>query len=171
MPSEEAASVRRTGVICLTPENLSSSWLHFEAGALATVLRGRQRRPFTYLYDVEAGAIPGPLQEYQWTMSTRADTRRLVKDIIDSVDRPLPASESWESTFDREWERLDTALLRRLRFSRPGTKSRRAGVTDESGSCERIPAKPPRLCPCPSRSPRWRSAPTDNGSRQQLPSD
>jgi len=45
-------------------------------------------------------------------MSTRADTRRLVKDIIDSVDRPLPASESWESTFDREWERLDTALHR-----------------------------------------------------------
>src|ERR1700720_3713132 len=46
------------GLICLTPENLSSNWIHYEAGALAKAVRRRgtsnRTNPiFTYLLGVK----------------------------------------------------------------------------------------------------------------------
>jgi hypothetical protein len=35
----------RAGILCLPPENLQSSWLHFEAGALAKQLTTRSQTP------------------------------------------------------------------------------------------------------------------------------
>src|SRR5438045_9691418 len=40
----------RVGVICLTPENLKSTWLHFEAGALAKKQQQQGTRVCTFLY-------------------------------------------------------------------------------------------------------------------------
>src|SRR4051794_23703691 len=53
----------KVGIICLTPENLHSTWLHFEAGALARYLavgsestsEPSRARVYTYLHRVDPG--------------------------------------------------------------------------------------------------------------------
>src|SRR5260221_146226 len=74
------------GLICLTPENLSSNWMHYEAGALAKAVRKRSalklKNPiFTYLLGVEPQELQGPLAEFQSSRTTREDTRELIRTI------------------------------------------------------------------------------------------
>src|SRR6516164_11412029 len=70
----------KAGVVCLTAENLDSSWVHFEAGALAshfsTAVAGSEHtdtRLFTLLHDVKVAELKGPLSAYQATNTTRQD--------------------------------------------------------------------------------------------------
>jgi hypothetical protein len=50
------------GLVFLTRDNLSSPWLHFEAGALANIRSGR---PCVVLLDVSPVDVKGPLSLYQ----------------------------------------------------------------------------------------------------------
>src|ERR1019366_10487571 len=59
------------GLFCLTPENLSSPWLLFEAGAIAR--RPGLKRVFTHLFDLADNDVPWPLAQFQSTKSTRDD--------------------------------------------------------------------------------------------------
>jgi hypothetical protein len=67
------------GIICLTPENLNSTWLHFEAGAIAKKF-GRSRL-YTLLLGLPKAEIRPPLSLYQATDSSEADFRKLVEAI------------------------------------------------------------------------------------------
>ena len=106
----EAANV---GIICLTAENLSAPWLHFEAGALAKQLHGRdgsspvgaERRPgsiFTYLHGVTPANLSGPLSQYQSTSTTRDDTRALVSALVAALGLDGD-TEARMNAFDAEW--------------------------------------------------------------------
>ena len=64
----------RAGLVCLTPENLESGWMHFEAGALFH----EAKTIFTFLFQVQAGELRGPLSEIQSTTATREDTKKLI---------------------------------------------------------------------------------------------
>jgi hypothetical protein len=59
----------QVGIVCLTPENLNSSWLLFEAGALSKI----QESSFicTLLYDLEPSTVVGPLGQFQHTLATK----------------------------------------------------------------------------------------------------
>src|SRR3954462_8818539 len=46
-------------IICLTPDNVDSAWMHFEVGAIAR--KRKQSRILTYLFGVKPGDIVGPL--------------------------------------------------------------------------------------------------------------
>jgi hypothetical protein len=119
----------QVGVICLTSENLSAPWLHFEAGALLKGLHktpgtaddagaaadATQARVFTYLHDVNAAALSGPLAQYQSTSTTRADTRNLVRTISRRLD---PDSSAYRQAFDAHWPAFDRDL-KRLRVNLP----------------------------------------------------
>jgi hypothetical protein len=54
------------------------------AGALATAVALKQREPriFTYLLDLSAASLPGPLAAYQSTVATMEDTLRLVNSLL-----------------------------------------------------------------------------------------
>ena len=84
------------GIVCLTPENLDSHWLHFEAGALARRLsardrkgtpssrrKPRRRRLFTLLLGDRAVNIEGPLAAYQATNTTQADMNQMMRSLVD----------------------------------------------------------------------------------------
>ena len=117
------------GVICLTSENLTAPWLHFEAGALLKGLHkitstaddagaaadATQARVFTYLHDVNAAALTGPLAQYQSTSTTRADTRNLVRTISRRLD---PDSSAYRQAFDAHWPAFEREL-NRLRVNLP----------------------------------------------------
>ena len=51
------------GITCITRENISSPWIHFEAGALAK--RMQEGRVIPLLLDIEFKDISGPLTQFQ----------------------------------------------------------------------------------------------------------
>jgi TIR domain len=96
------------GLVCLTPESLESDWVAFEAGALATAVALKQREPriFTYLLDLSAASLPGPLAAYQSTVATMEDTLRLVNSLLSylGIKPKDPAS------FAGHWDDLQRRL-------------------------------------------------------------
>jgi hypothetical protein len=83
-------------LLCLTPENLASPWMHFEAGMVSRLGRGRV---FTWFLGTEAGRIQDPLKQIQVTVSTEADTARLARSLArlggiaeSEVDRRLASA-------------------------------------------------------------------------------
>lgn len=73
------------GIVILTPENLRSGWIHFEAGFLARPLQGRKRpRIIPYLFHHELLPVEGPLGQYQLTVATGEDTLAMVSQLLDS---------------------------------------------------------------------------------------
>jgi hypothetical protein len=51
------------GISCINRENMSSPWIHFEAGALAK--RMQEGRVIPLLLDIEFKDISGPLAQFQ----------------------------------------------------------------------------------------------------------
>src|SRR5262249_27372058 len=49
------------GLVCLTPENVSAPWLHFEAGALSKVADSRVA---PILFELQPGDVQGPLSQF-----------------------------------------------------------------------------------------------------------
>lgn len=96
----------RAGLVCLTPENLQSDWIHFEAGALFR----ETAKIFPYLYKVTAGEVHGPLSHFQNTEANQGDTKKLMVSIAELMADEAPARESWEAGFTAQWPALDTRL-------------------------------------------------------------
>jgi hypothetical protein len=84
------------GIVCLTSENLTASWLHFEAGALSKLPKARV---VPILYQLTTGDIQGPLGDFQAaTFGNKDGMRRVLASINDAMgDR---ANKNWERTFD-----------------------------------------------------------------------
>jgi len=66
------------GIVCLTPSNLNSLWLAFEAGALSKHLNGRVA---TLLFDLRHGQVPPPMNMFQGTLFVYDDVLQLVRNI------------------------------------------------------------------------------------------
>jgi hypothetical protein len=62
-------------IVCLTPDNLASPWLLFEAGAISNL---PEARVFTFLHRLEYAQIKPPLWMFNHTLSTRGDVEKLV---------------------------------------------------------------------------------------------
>lgn len=99
------------GIVCLTRENLSANWLHFEAGALSK--QGVRIAP--YLLDLKPSEITGPLSQFQCVQATSEDTYRLVQYLNGSSKPPIPDS-ILKRAFELHWPRLQNRLdeIRRL---------------------------------------------------------
>ena len=73
------------GILCLTPENLGSPWVLFEAGALSKVIG--QAKVVPYLFQLSTTDVPFPLAQFQSVEASRAGTLDLVKSINASLER------------------------------------------------------------------------------------
>lgn len=94
----------RAGLLCLTPENRESPWLHFEAGAL--LRESQATHIYTYLFEMKAIDLTGPLAAFQSTECSQADTRRLVQSIAENVGVPAEVNE----VFSQRWPFLEQQL-------------------------------------------------------------
>lgn len=77
------------GVLCVTPENLTSPWLLFEAGALAIRQRaGELRGACPLLVELPLREIPDthPLRRFQMREANSGGIERLVRDITGRAD-------------------------------------------------------------------------------------
>ena len=84
------------GIVCLTPENLNSSWLIFEAGALSKAIRNSRVVP--YRFGLKSVDVEPPMAQFQSVDADEEGTRTLVMSIHDSVETKLSPSQL-EETF------------------------------------------------------------------------
>ena len=90
------------GIICVTRQNVASTWLLFEAGALSKV---RHNHVCTYLFGLDPADVSGPLALFQATRAEKLDTLKMVRTINDRIPRPIPERDLGE-IFEAWWPRL-----------------------------------------------------------------
>ena len=95
------------GIICLTPENLASPWILFEAGALSKTV---DSRVWTYLYDLGYTAVKDPLSQFQHTVAAKEDTRKLIASINAAYDEGALDEARVRASFEKWWPELDSKL-------------------------------------------------------------
>lgn len=99
------------GIICLTPENLDAPWIHFEAGALSKAVDKSRVAPF--LLGVKSSEVKGPLVQFQSTLFTKEEVKKLVRSINESEDEASRLDDNRLNTcFDVWWPRLEEQLNR-----------------------------------------------------------
>jgi hypothetical protein len=67
------------GIVCITPGNVSSPWLNFEAGALSKVVDSAQVHPF--LLGMKRTDLSGPLAQFQATEYSQAEVKKMLLSI------------------------------------------------------------------------------------------
>jgi TIR domain len=95
-------------IICVTPENVGSPWIFYEAGAVA--VKGGTANICPYLVGVAGEEISDtPLGQVQWTKAEGDDTWRLVRDLNKSL--PVPHGEKLiRNAFKNQWPKLSKKL-------------------------------------------------------------
>lgn len=106
------------GVVCLTPENVTSPWIQHEMGALASSLGAARICP--YLIGFTPRDLSGPLMHYQAVEATEEGTWRLLRSLNQlEPDHRLP-EEILRKAFVAWWPRLSAEITAAL-SERPTT--------------------------------------------------
>jgi TIR domain len=106
----QALDAMKVGIVCLTPDNLETPWLLFEAGALSKAVDNTSR-VCTYLLDgLEPVDVKAPLGMFQATKATREDTGRLIRTVNGSVSEDPLREEDLNAIFDAMWPSLEEAI-------------------------------------------------------------
>lgn len=95
------------GVLVITPENLDSPWMQFEAGALCKNFD--QSRVFPFLVGMEPGQLRGPFAQIQAIPATKAGTLTLVESIR-AICVPDEPAETTRERFSAFWPRIAKQL-------------------------------------------------------------
>ena len=96
------------GIICVTPENLDSTWLHFEAGAISKALG--ESRVCPILLGMLPEDVEGPLAQFQATTLTRDDIFALVKSLNNDLKESKLEDDLLRTSFLMSWPRLSQAM-------------------------------------------------------------
>lgn len=100
----------RFGVVCLTRDNLKSTWIHYEAGALS---KTKGALVWTFLHNVNPSDVPPPLGKFQHTVAEKQDVLRMLKSmnerLRDSGGEPLH-ERLLENNLDVFWPLLEAKL-------------------------------------------------------------
>jgi hypothetical protein len=108
-------------VICMTPENVRSPWLYFEAGAIAG--KRVDARVCSYLIGVSGNQLmAGPLSQFQWTEANKTGTWKLIREINRCLASPHNES-LLETSFDRKWVPLKRRLEKAIAEYNPDLSS------------------------------------------------
>ena len=142
------------GILCITPENISSEWILFEAGALSKSMLDAKVIPL--LYGLELSDLGGPLSQFQALKVDEPGVLSLVKSVNDvsdtkasdaTVERLVPAlwpdlkeklDEIPDKEIDEKHMRPQTEILEDLVSQVRGLGSRLSEFDSELG--ERLSA-------------------------------
>jgi hypothetical protein len=120
------------GIIVLTPENLESTFIHFEAGALSK--NQKEGRVSTMLFDVKETEVKSPLADFQNTKFTSDDVFLLMKNINALLNKTMISDKVLKTTFDKMWPDLEKNINVILASRPSSTKS----VRDQKEMVEEI---------------------------------
>ena len=91
----------------MTRENLHSPWLLFEAGAVA---KHDESRVWTYLFGLSPTDVKDPLSEFQHTVATKDDTKKLLIALNGRLPDPKLSHERLSKAFETWWPQLEASL-------------------------------------------------------------
>jgi len=119
--AELAAQLEQTqfAVLCLTSDNLSAPWIHFEAGAISKKLDDKTRVA-PYLLDIKPTDIVGPLVQFQAVNADPEGTLKLVHSINHALDSNALANDRIDKYFKKCWPELEP-ILKKIPPSPPET--------------------------------------------------
>lgn len=95
------------GIICLTPENLTSPWLHYEAGAMT---KSVESRVCPLLYDLEKAGVGAPLNQLQLTDLADQQDMILLMTAMNTVAGNRLTPEDLRESLEMWWPRLSRRL-------------------------------------------------------------
>ncbi len=98
----------KAGIICLTPGNLHSDWILFEAGALSKTIQKTYVCPL--LIDLEPTDVKGPLAQFQAARVVKGDVLKLIKTLNCGLDQDALSDGHIEEAFEVWWPKLDSQL-------------------------------------------------------------
>jgi hypothetical protein len=96
------------GLLCLTPNNLQSAWLLFEAGALTKYIEGRACG--ILIGGLKATDVSGPLAQFQHRAFSSGEFRALLSDMNGRLTKPLEQNQvervhsTWWPDIERDYE-------------------------------------------------------------------
>lgn len=121
------------GIACLTPDNLDSAWILYEAGAITKFVDDAHLSPF--LLNVKPSEIPAPLTAFNATGTTKDDVLRLVRS-INLVQNPPLTDSILVKAFDASWGHLSSEIERAAKAV--SKKGAQRSSTNSSGELDQI---------------------------------
>lgn len=98
------------GLIITTPENLSSKWITFEAGALSKQIANARVCPILFL--VESQDIEGPLSQFQMAKFSKKDFFKVFKMVNDEAGDTGLEEPFLTKVFDQWWPSLEEQVAK-----------------------------------------------------------
>ncbi len=93
------------GIICLTPQNINSPWVNFEAGCISTAFNASKLT--SILVGVTTTDIAkSPLSQFQNVLTTENHILKLCKSINQSLSEPI-SENLLETSFKAHWKALE----------------------------------------------------------------
>lgn len=115
------------GIICLTKENVSAPWIHFESGALAKALDSRVA---TLMINVTPTDIKGPLSRYQATKLEKDDFFQLIKNINEQLETQLNI-EVLKTLFNTLWDKINNDFKNLLEKYQDISPKKKKGIKND----------------------------------------
>lgn len=106
------------GIVCLTKENVSAPWIHFEAGALSKSLDSHTS---ALMIDVVTSDIQGPLSRFQATKCEKEDFYKLVCGINEASDNQI-SEKVLKNSFEAIWDKMNANIQNVIKEHPNGSK-------------------------------------------------
>lgn len=100
------------GIMCLTPENMDSRWILFEAGALSNKFSStNEPEVCAYLLDLTGGAVEPPLGQFQYIEAKdRGRNHHLLKTINGLLGEDGLSEKALDESFNMWWPELEAKI-------------------------------------------------------------
>ncbi len=111
----------RVGLICLTPDNLESAWIMFEAGAISRQID--QTRVVPILFDVAPSDIKGPLVQFQAAPFSKAEMRKVVNMMNGELQDQALLPKDLDEVFEMWWPKLEEGVTTAMKQEKEQLKA------------------------------------------------
>lgn len=101
------------GIICVTPENTTSPWILFEAGALSNKLEKSKVCPL--LFELINSDLTGPLSTFQTTVFNKEEFKKLILTLNKQLGDTRISESILEETFEMFFPKLETKITEILK--------------------------------------------------------
>jgi hypothetical protein len=96
------------GILCLTRDNLTAPWIHFEAGAISKVTENSRVAPM--LFQLQPSELPGPLTQFQAKAFDKDGIYDLLKSINHAAGEEALDTNRLERMFAALWDQLNNRI-------------------------------------------------------------
>ncbi len=117
------------GIICLTPANLLSPWILFEAGTLSKFITESRISPL--LISVKPSDLPAPLTQFNATLPEKDEVRKLLKSMSE-LSGDGTKLEIIERSFDACWPKIEESLQAAILKAQTEATKKPTGIPDKS---------------------------------------